>query len=79
MKLEILSPVRSLFKGEVDIITLPGTLGSFTVLKDHAPLISSLTEGIVRYVTKDGQENEIMIKRGFVEVKQNDVSVCIEN
>lgn len=79
MKLEILSPVRSLFKGEVDVITLPGTLGSFTILKDHAPLISSLTEGVVRYVTKDGKENELPIKRGFIEVKQNDVSVCVEN
>lgn len=79
MKLEILSPVRSLYKGEVDIVTLPGTLGSFTVLKDHAPLISSLIEGVVRYVSKDGQEHELPIKRGFVEVKQNDVSVCIEN
>lgn len=79
MKLEILSPVHSLFKGEVSAITLPGTLGSFTVLKDHAPLISSLAEGVVRYVMEDGQEKELPIKRGFVEVKQNEVSVCVEN
>ena len=43
MTLEILSPERTLFSGEVESVTLPGTLGEFTVLRHHAPLISSLT------------------------------------
>ncbi len=79
MKLEILSPERSLYKGEVESVTFPGTLGMFTVLNDHAPLISSLKEGIIKYkMTNDGVEKELSIKKGFVEVRQNEVSVCVE-
>ena len=40
MMLEILSPEQKLFSGEVESVTLPGTLGEFTVLKRHAPLIA---------------------------------------
>lgn len=78
MKLEILSPERSLYKGDVDLVTLPGTLGRFTVLQDHAPLISSLKEGIIRIKPYEGEEVELSIKGGFVEVKQNIVTVCVE-
>lgn len=52
MTLEILSPERTLFSGEVESVTLPGTLGEFTVLRHHAPLISSLTAGEVRFRQK---------------------------
>ena len=68
MTLEILSPERTLFSGEVESVTLPGTLGEFTVLRHHAPLISSLTAGEVRFRQKGG----------FVEVKKDEVSVCIQ-
>jgi len=78
MKLEILSPERSLYIGEVDVVTLPGTLGRFTVLQDHAPLVSSLKEGIIRIKPYEGEEKELSIKGGFVEVRQNVVSVCVE-
>lgn len=55
MTLEILSPERTLFSGEVESVTLPGTLGEFTVLRHHAPLISSLTAGEVRFRQKAGR------------------------
>ena len=74
MTLEILSPERTLFSGEVESVTLPGTLGEFTVLRHHAPLIS----GEVRFRQKGGGEQSFAVKGGFVEVKKDEVSVCIQ-
>ena len=78
MMLEILSPEQKLFSGEVESVTLPGTLGEFTVLKWHAPLISSLNQGEIKYRLKNGDEQRVAIRNGFVEVLKNHVSVCIE-
>lgn len=78
MMLEILSPEQKLFSGEVESVTLPGTLGDFTVLKRHAPLISSLNQGEIKYRLKNGDEQRVAIRNGFVEVLKNHVSVCIE-
>ncbi len=78
MMLEILSPEQKLFSGEVESVILPGTLGEFTVLKRHAPLISSLNQGEIKYRLKNGEEQRVAIRNGFVEVLKNHVSVCIE-
>lgn len=78
MMLEILSPEQKLFSGEVESVTLPGTLGEFTVLKRHALLISSLNQGEIKYRLKNGDEQRVAIRNGFVEVLKNHVSVCIE-
>lgn len=78
MMLEILSPEQKLFSGEVESVTLPGTLGEFTVLRRHAPLISSLNQGEIKYRLKNGDEQRVAIRNGFVEVLKNHVSVCIE-
>lgn len=56
MTLEILSPEKTLFSGEVQRVTLPGAAGEFTVLPHHAPIISSLTAGRVRYLPAGGAE-----------------------
>lgn len=78
MMLEILSPEQKFFSGEVESVTLPGTLGEFTVLRRHAPLISSLNQGEIKYRLKNGDEQRVAIRNGFVEVLKNHVSVCIE-
>lgn len=77
MELEIISPERIVYTGEVDSVTLPGVLGQFTVLPQHAALISSLKEGEIIYIDADG-ENRIRIDSGFAEVRDNKISVCIE-
>lgn len=77
MKLEIISPDGLLFEGEVQGVSLPGISGSFDVLPRHAPLIAALQEGCIRY-TIDGKEQEQPIHTGFVEVKNDTLSVCIE-
>lgn len=78
LHLDIVSPEKEIFTGEVDSVTLPGTLGSFTILMQHAPIVSSLKAGTLAYVTKDGEERALDIHGGFVEMNSNRVSVCID-
>ena len=77
MKLEIITPEQIYFSGEVSMVTLPGTVGSFTLWDQHAPLISSLKSGVIAYETPTGNK-ELNIDGGFVEVSNNVVTVCIE-
>ena len=77
MKLEIISPETTLFSGEVELVTFPGMAGSFTVLNRHAPIVSVLQPGVLLYRIK-GKDNELTISGGFVEVKNNTLSVCID-
>lgn len=65
------------FEGFVSKVELPGKMGRFMVLYNHAPLISSLVEGDVVYHGPDGR-NLVRISGGFVEVYDNNVKVCVE-
>ena len=78
IRLEINSPEAGIVGCMVEKVELPGVLGRFMVLRDHAPLITALTEGQVRYVGEDGIEESVPIKSGFVEINKNKVSVCVE-
>ena len=77
MHLEIITPEKKVFTGEVISATFAGTDGSFQVLNDHAPLISSLKTGYVEYRDKK-EEYEIEITGGVVEVLNNNVIVLAE-
>lgn len=77
MTLEIISAHEVTFKGEVESVTLPGALGAFTVLKNHAPLISVLGEGKILYRTPGGEEHTLPTKGGLADVDNNVISVCI--
>lgn len=77
LKLKIVSPEKIEFDGEVESILVPGTLGSFEILSNHAPIISSLNKGVVTYETAQGKTN-LEIIGGFVSVKQNQVNLCVE-
>ena len=77
MKLEIVSPDGILFEGEAERVSFPGAAGSFDILPHHAPLTAALREVTFRY-ENDGKRGEQAIKSGFVEVKEDDISVCIE-
>ncbi|MEO1050634.1 MAG: ATP synthase F1 subunit epsilon [Bacteroidota bacterium] len=72
MFLEIITPDKKVFEGEVNIVTFPGTDGSFQVMNDHAPMISSLATGKVEYKGKDTEEI-VEISGGVVEVLNNRV------
>jgi F-type H+-transporting ATPase subunit epsilon len=77
MNLEIVSPEKTLYSGTVESVTLPGLLGSFTILNRHAPIISVLDKGTLSY-RMGGEDVEMSIAGGFVEAKNNAVTVCIE-
>jgi F-type H+-transporting ATPase subunit epsilon len=77
MHLEILTPDKKIFEGEVNIITFPGADGSFQVMNDHAPLISLLKEGPVEYKSKESVQM-IKISGGVVEVLKNKVIVLAD-
>lgn len=77
MKLEIISPEKVWFEGEVQRVTLPGSLGTFTVLERHAPLISTLTHGDIVYLTGAGRQR-MTVDSGLVEVWDNRVVVSVD-
>jgi F-type H+-transporting ATPase subunit epsilon len=78
MKLEILTPDKKVYEGEIRSVTVPGTMGSFEVLKDHAPIISTLEDGQV-IIRKDNTSDEtIHIKGGVIEVLNNSIMVLAE-
>jgi F-type H+-transporting ATPase subunit epsilon len=80
MQLEILTPERKLFAGEVYGIQLPGIAGSFEILEKHAPMVSALGRGTMKVLKdKSGQNNtRYSIAGGFMEVIQNKVTVLVE-
>ena len=78
MYLEIVTPDKKVFEGEVVAATFPGTDGSFQVLNNHAPLVSTLARGIIVYRDKEDFEYDITIDGGVVEVLHNRVIVLAE-
>ncbi len=78
LKLKIVSPERIEFDGEVESVLVPGSQGEFEILKDHAPIISTLDKGTVEYGLPKGEKVQLEILGGFVEVQQNEVSLCVE-
>ena len=72
MQLEIITPEKKIFEGEVSLAAFPGSDGSFQVLNNHAPLISILQEGVVEYKTEK-QREKVTITGGVVEVLNNKV------
>lgn len=77
LKLKIISPEKVIYDGEAVSVNVPGILGAFEILENHAPIISVLTEGKVEYKTAAGTLTQDVLG-GFVEVKQNEVSLCVE-
>jgi F-type H+-transporting ATPase subunit epsilon len=72
MYLEILTPEKKVFEGDVVIATFPGADGSFQIMDNHAPLISLLKDGLVEYKSRD-TSSSIHITGGVVEVLKNKV------
>lgn len=77
LHLSIVSPEKEIYNGEVSRVMLPGTAGAFSILPQHAPIVSSLQEGKVIYVTAEGEEHSLDIHSGFVEMNNNEASVCV--
>ena len=79
MTLEILTPEKKLFSGEVYGVQMPGISGSFEVLDKHAPLVSALKAGRIKVLRdKLNHTATYEIQSGFVEVLNNKVTVLVE-
>jgi F-type H+-transporting ATPase subunit epsilon len=77
MYLEIISPDKSFYKGEVAQVSVPGMAGRFTVLPGHAAIVSLLVEGDVAYMEHDF-EKRFNIVSGMIEVKDDKIVVCVD-
>jgi F-type H+-transporting ATPase subunit epsilon len=79
MKIEIITPDTKVFEGDVKSVRVPGKKGSFQVLKDHAPIISTLENGSVILVDQDGKSTVFMINGGVIEVKANKIILLADS
>ena len=78
MQLEIISPDHSLYTGEIVSIRVPGSKGSFEILKNHAPIISTLEKGTIDIREEGGKINSFQIDGGVIEAKNNKIIVLAE-
>jgi F-type H+-transporting ATPase subunit epsilon len=75
MHIEIVSPDRELYSGEIDYVQMPGSKGSFGILKNHAPMIATLAAGDIFIKETGGSEKNITVKGGVIEVLKNKIMV----
>jgi F-type H+-transporting ATPase subunit epsilon len=78
MNFELVSPERLLISAEVQQVTVPGTEGLFTVMPNHAPVLSTLRPGVVEVVTAEGAQERIFVRGGFAEVNNSGLTVLAE-
>jgi len=79
MHLEIITPDKKVFEGEVKLVQLPGSKGKFEILKNHAPIISTLEKGIMKIQDENGKEHFFEIDGGIIENKSNKIIVLVES
>ncbi len=79
MFLEIITPEKKVFNGNVEAVQFPGADGSFGVLNNHAPIIAALKEGTIKVTDNHKHIESFEIKGGVVEVLNNKVIVLAEN
>ena len=77
MNLKIITPTGCMVEASVTKVFLPGGGGAFEVLQNHAPLVSTLEKGVVRY-EQEGSLKEYAVENGFVKVEDNNIVVCTE-
>ncbi len=77
MELAIISPHGVVCHTEAESVTLPGSEGSFTILRNHAPIMAVLVKGDIVY-KNGGEEYRVAVTSGFVNVAHNKVEVCVE-
>lgn len=78
MQLDIITPDKKLFSGEVRLVQVPGTKGSFAVLENHAPIISTLQKGKIKVIQAAEHIQYFEIKGGMIEVLKNKITILAE-
>ncbi|OFY18558.1 MAG: ATP synthase F1 subunit epsilon [Bacteroidetes bacterium GWF2_33_38] len=78
MYLEIVTPEKKVYEGNIELIQLPGSTGSFEILKSHAPIVSVLQRGSIKVVTQDQDEIFFQIDGGVIEMTNDKIIVLAE-
>lgn len=74
IKVEIITPAKSIFTGDAEIVTIPGEYSEFQVLHNHAPIVSALQPGIIK-IELNGNITKFAVSGGLAEVRNNLVSI----
>lgn len=78
MLLEIVTPDKEIFNGEISLATFPGSEGLFGVMENHAPMIATLKAGKIKVIDPSKKEEFFQVKGGVVEVNNNKIIVLAE-
>jgi F-type H+-transporting ATPase subunit epsilon len=79
LQVDIVTPAKVIYSGLAESVTVPGSKSPFQILNNHAPIVSSLDDGIVKVVTDTHQELVYKTSSGFVELQHNKISVLVES
>lgn len=79
MRIDIITPDKKVYEGDIKSVRVPGKKGSFQVLKDHAPIISTLESGLIIVVDQEGTEKIFDISGGVIEVKANKIILLVDS
>ena len=79
MYLEIITPDKKVFEGEVKLVQLPGSKGGFEILTNHAPIISTLGKGTIKVTDGNDKEHLFEVTGGVIENKSNKIVVLVES
>jgi F-type H+-transporting ATPase subunit epsilon len=79
MILEIITPDKKVYQGEVKLVKVPGSKGSFEVLKNHAPIISTLDKGKIKIIDNSDKTSYFDISGGVIEVKSDLIIILAES
>ncbi len=78
MLIEIVTPDRNVYSGDVSLATFPGSDGSFGIKENHAPMVATLKEGKIKVIDESNKEQFFEVKGGVVEVNHNKIIVLAE-
>lgn len=78
MWLEIISPEKTIYEGDIALVQMPGEMGSFEIMNNHAPLISLLEKGRVKVIDTNRNMFFVDISRGVVRVKDNQITILAD-
>lgn len=79
IRLEVVTPDKSVVSEDVQIVVAPGTLGEFGVLIGHTPFLTTLKMGAIRYKDEKGTERAVFVSGGFAEALPDKVTVLAES
>lgn len=78
MQIEIVTPDKNIYSGEISLATFPGSDGKFGIMNNHAPMVATLKKGAIKLVDEAQKEHKFEVNGGVVEVNHNKIIVLAE-